>query len=45
MSCECPYAQDGNRCKHMAATLYEIVAREVPGTRSEKKASSMSRGM
>ena len=39
MSCECPYAQDGNRCKHMAATLYEIVAREVPGTRSEKKAS------
>ena len=39
MSCECPYAQDGNRCKHMAATLYEIVAREIPGTRSEKKAA------
>ena len=44
MSCECPYAQDGNRCKHMAATLYEIVAREIPGTRSEKKASSMMPG-
>ena len=39
MTCECPYAQDGNRCKHMAATLYEIVAREAPGTRSEKKAA------
>ena len=44
MSCECPYAQDGSRCKHMAATLYEIVAREVPGTRSEKKASSIMPG-
>ncbi len=39
MSCECPYAQDGNRCKHMAAVLYEIVAREIPGTRGEKKAA------
>ena len=40
MSCECPYAQDGNRCKHMAATLYEIAAREIPGIRSEKKTRS-----
>ena len=40
MSCECPYAQDGNRCKHMAATLYEIAAREIPGIRSEKKVRS-----
>ncbi len=39
-SCECPYAQDGNRCKHMAAVLYEIVAREIPGTRSERKAAA-----
>ncbi len=23
MYCTCPYAQDGNECKHMAATLYE----------------------
>ena len=44
MSCECPYARDGNRCKHMAATLYEIAAREIPGTRSEKRASSMKTG-
>ncbi len=24
MSCDCPYAEDGNYCKHMAAVLYEI---------------------
>ena len=24
MSCTCPYAADGNRCKHMAAVLYQI---------------------
>ena len=30
MSCTCPYAEDGNLCKHMAATLYEITARENP---------------
>lgn len=24
MSCTCPYAEDGNYCKHMAAVLYEI---------------------
>ena len=30
MSCECPWAEDGNRCKHMAAALYEITARDVP---------------
>ena len=44
MSCECPYAQDGNRCKHMAATLYEIAAREIPGIRSEKKTRSSMPG-
>ena len=38
MTCECPYAQDGYRCKHMAATLYEISAREIPGTRADRKA-------
>ena len=40
MDCDCPYAEDGNRCKHMAAVLYEIVAREIPGTRSERKAAA-----
>ena len=24
MTCDCPYAYDGNNCKHMAAVLYEI---------------------
>ena len=24
MYCTCPYAADGNNCKHMAAVLYEI---------------------
>lgn len=28
MWCSCPYAEDGNYCKHMAATLYEIEERE-----------------
>lgn len=23
MECDCPYAEDGNYCKHMAATLYQ----------------------
>lgn len=23
MSCDCPYAEDGHNCKHMAAVLYE----------------------
>lgn len=24
MFCDCPYAEDGNYCKHMAAVLYEL---------------------
>ena len=24
MYCDCPYAQDGNNCKHMAALLFEL---------------------
>ena len=24
MSCDCPYAEDGSHCKHMAAVLYKI---------------------
>ena len=24
MDCDCPYAEDGNYCKHMAAVLYEL---------------------
>ncbi len=37
MFCDCPYALDGNHCKHMAAVLYEIGATEVPMTRTQKK--------
>ena len=37
MHCSCPYAEDGNNCKHMAAVLYEIGARETPDLRNGKK--------
>ncbi|MCR5087915.1 MAG: DEAD/DEAH box helicase [Oscillospiraceae bacterium] len=37
MDCECPYAEDGTYCKHMAAVLYEISATEVPMMRAKKK--------
>ena len=44
MECTCPYASDGNRCKHMAATLYEISARQIPGARSGLKAGAAGTG-
>ncbi len=44
MECTCPYAADGSRCKHMAATLYEISARQIPGTRSERRAGAVRTG-
>ena len=44
MECDCPDASEGNRCKHMAATLYEISARQIPGTRSERKAAAGKTG-
>ena len=34
MLCDCPYAEDGNACKHMAAVLFAISAAEP----SKKKA-------
>ena len=30
MICDCPYAEDGNACKHMAAVLFAIDAGELP---------------
>ncbi|MBR0162109.1 MAG: SNF2 helicase associated domain-containing protein [Oscillospiraceae bacterium] len=45
MECSCPYAQDGSFCKHMAATLYEISAREIPGIRANKKALAAERDL
>ena len=30
MICDCPYAEDGNVCKHMAAVLFAVDAGETP---------------
>lgn len=35
MYCTCPYAEDGNNCKHMAAVLCEIEEREGAGRLTE----------
>ena len=41
MFCSCPYAEGNGHCKHMAAALYEISARDLPGTwRSARKIRS-----
>ena len=37
MHCDCPHALEGNNCKHMAAALYEITARETPDLTRKKK--------
>ena len=44
MECDCPDASDGDRCKHMAAALYEISARQIPGTSSERRAGAARTG-
>ena len=48
MSCTCPYAEDGNRCKHMAAVLFAISAAELSGgvkveAENEEKAKAQRR--
>jgi len=30
MTCDCPYAEDGNYCKHMAAVLFAVSASKPP---------------
>lgn len=35
MFCNCPYARDGNRCKHMAAVLYAIDDKEAKEEQSK----------
>jgi len=42
MTCTCPFSDDGNNCKHMAAVLYALEAREKDGTLpdSEEPASA-----
>ncbi len=36
MVCDCPYAEDGNYCKHMAAVLFAVDAGK-PRTKKAKK--------
>ncbi|MFD2116624.1 SWIM zinc finger domain-containing protein [Paenibacillus yanchengensis] len=36
MNCDCPYAADGNYCKHMAATLYYVEEHKVGLTTMER---------
>lgn len=35
--CDCPYAEDGNYCKHMAAVLYEIEEKSAQMTREVRE--------
>ena len=39
MLCDCPYAEDGTACKHMAAVLFAVAADGPP----EKKAPAKKR--
>lgn len=38
LTCTCPYAREGNRCKHMAAVLYAIDAGYAKGQTAQTKA-------
>ena len=40
MICDCPYAEDGNACKHMAAVLFAIDANETPMKKLHRKKSA-----
>ena len=40
MYCTCPYAADGNNCKHMAAVLYEIEEQEGSDSLTEGSSGS-----
>ncbi len=42
MYCTCPYAEDGNNCKHMAAVLYEIEEQKEPGRLTEESGSNQA---
>lgn len=41
MDCTCPYAADGNACKHMAAVLFEAEDKDLAGTQ-EKDTESLT---
>ena len=36
MKCGCPYAEEGHRCKHMAAVLYELEERGALDTEEDE---------
>lgn len=38
MRCNCPYAADGNYCKHMAAVLYQFYGEDETEDETENKA-------
>ena len=38
--CDCPYAQDGNNCKHMAALLFELTEGDEPPVSIEPESGS-----
>ena len=40
MSCTCPYAEDGQYCKHMAAVLFEFEERDIVPVAEEKNQKS-----
>ena len=40
MQCDCPHAQDGNRCKHMAAALFKMEADGDLKIRATKKTNN-----
>ena len=40
MYCSCPYAEDGNNCKHMAALLFELTEGTEPPVEIESKKGS-----
>ncbi|MCR5295729.1 MAG: DEAD/DEAH box helicase [Lachnospiraceae bacterium] len=43
LSCTCPHAAQGARCKHMAALLYAIDARKSPGKKKAAKTKSVKK--
>lgn len=43
MFCDCPYADSGENCKHMAAVLYEIEAKQLEANGQEDKKKKAKR--
>ncbi|MCM1106919.1 MAG: SNF2 helicase associated domain-containing protein [Blautia sp.] len=43
LSCDCPYAQDGKRCKHMAALLFAVAEKFAPSQTDSGSKLSINR--